>query len=101
MGLRGVWLCSFVLVLLAGWIGQQGSKGDPGADGPPGPQGRDGLDGDAGPPGPPGPPGSFSGYFDGGLATFEGNVEIGGNLTALGGSPVSAPGLLPAGMIVA
>jgi microcystin-dependent protein len=104
MGTRRAGLCGFALVLAA-CLGQ-GPKGDPGPEGSQGPQGRDGLDGvngadgDAGPPGPPGPPGAFLGFLDGG-ATFTGDVAVGGNVTAIGGGPVSAPGLLPAGMIVA
>jgi len=102
MGTRGVWLlCGFALVLGAACL--QGPKGDQGQEGPSGPQGRDGLDGrdgDAGPPGPPGPPGAFTGFLDGGV-TFTGDVMVGGSVVAIGGGPVSAPGLLPSGMIVA
>jgi len=98
MRVRAAWWCMLVVVAVTACL--QGPKGDPGPEGPSGPQGRDGLDGDAGPQGPPGPPGAFTGFLDGGV-TFTGDVIVGGSVVAIGGGPVSAPGLLPAGLIVA
>lgn len=102
MGTRGAaWLVVFALVVAVGaCVGQQGPQGPQGAEGAPGPQGRDGLNGDAGPPGPPGPPGAFTGFQDGG-GTFTGDVQVGGTITSLDGGAVMAPGLLPAGMVIA